>query len=262
MLSGKHYWLIGASTGIGKELAVQLAGRGVRLILSARNESALLALANDLAKPQGTAAGTGEDPHSVLPLDVRDGKAVEAACAAVGAIDGMIYCAGVYEPMTAREPDLPSLEAIADVNFVGAMRVLAGIVPVFCASRAGHILLVGSLAGYRGLPHSWGYGASKAALINLAEALRCDLAGTGIKTQIVNPGFVATRLTAKNAFRMPAIMTANAAAARIVRGMVSGRFEIAYPPGMAVAFKVLAALPHRVYFALLALAASRTAGSS
>lgn len=257
VLAGRRYWLVGASAGIGRELAIQLARAGVTLIASARNAEAL----GNLVEALPDAAGA-KGRHRALALDVRDQTAVIKAFEAAGAIDGVIYCAGAYEPMSARQPDREALETIADVNFTGALRVLAATVPYFCTQRTGHIVLVGSLSGYRGLPRAWGYGASKAALIHLAENLRCDLQGTGIVTQIVNPGFVATRLTDKNAFPMPGIMSASTAANKIVRGMRSRRFEIAYPFFMVLIFKLLAALPRRVYFALLVLIGPRSSGSS
>ena len=245
-LAGKRFWLVGASTGIGRCLALRLAQEGAAIVASARDEVSLAALVVEM-KPVRTAKGG----HASVPFDVTDGTGAGEAFERTGEIDGVIYCAGAYEPMSARRPDLAALETVVDVNLTGALRVLAACVPAFCGRGSGHVLLIGSLSGYRGLPGAWGYGATKAALIHLAETLRCDLRGSGVTVQICNPGFVATRLTAKNDFGMPFIMTPEEAAERVVRGMAGRRFEVAFPFAMAAALKVLAALPRPLYFALV-----------
>lgn len=245
-LAGKRYWLVGSSSGIGRQLALCLAREGAAVAASARNEEALLSLVEDMQPVR-----TGQGGHAAVALDVTDSAATIEAFRNVGAIDGVIYCAGAYEPMSAMRPDLDALEQIVDVNLTGALRVLAACVPEFCRRGSGHVLLVGSLAGYRGLPEAWGYGATKAALMHLAECLLCDLDGSGVRVQICNPGFVESRLTAKNSFRMPFIMTPQDAAARIVRGMTRDRHEIAFPFIMATAFRLLSALPRRAACSLL-----------
>ena len=256
-LVGKRFWLIGASAGIGRSLALRLAEEGVAVVASARNAETLASLLTEMAAVRTDAGG-----HAALPFDVADGAATLEASGCTGTVDGVIYCAGAYEPMSARQPDLKALETIVEVNLTGALRVLAACVPEFWRRGSGHILLVGSLAGYRGLPGAWGYGATKAALIHLAENLRCDLIGSGIVVQICNPGFVTTRLTEKNRFRMPFIMTPQDAAERIVLGMSRGRFEIAFPLAMKVAFRLLATLPRPLYFRLSQVAADRLGESS
>ncbi len=251
-LSGKRFWLVGASAGIGHALALRLAREGAAVVVSARDHEALTALAREM-----TPASTAKGGHMAVPMDVSEKAGVAAAFEQVGDVDGVIYCAGAYEPMSGLRPEVDALETMVEVNLTGALRVLAACVPAFLRRGSGRILLVGSLAGYRALPGAWGYGATKAALIHLAENLRIDLRRTGVTVQVCNPGFVATRLTDKNRFGMPFIMDAEAAAERIVRGMVRNRFEIAFPFVMASALGLLASLPRPLYFALMRLAVAK-----
>lgn len=237
-LAGKTYWLVGASEGLGRALALALSREGAHLILSARNAERLAGLA--------AAAGGGR----ILPLDVSHPPAIARAAAEAGAVDGVIYAVGRYEPMTAAAWDPDEAAAIAEVNFVGALRLLGHVVPAMVRRRAGHVVLVGSLAAHRGLPGAIGYGASKAALLSLAETMRADLRGTGVRVQIANPGFIRTRLTAKNTFAMPQIMEPEDAAARVVALMGSRRFRADFPAPFAWLFLLGRVLPlallHRV----------------
>lgn len=238
--AGRTYWLIGASEGLGRALAHELSKAGAMLCLSARDEGRLTELAAELA---GDAR--------VAPLDVRDRASVEAAYAALPPLDGIIYCAGAYEPMAAQAWDAQAVEVMCDVNFNGACRALGAAMPDMVARGAGHIVLIGSLAGLGGLPRSIGYGASKAGLIHLGESLRADLPRPAFKVQVINPGFIETRLTEKNDFRMPGIMSPEAAAARTRALMESGRFRGYYPSGFALLFRIGRLLPDWLYFRLL-----------
>lgn len=239
MFTGKTYWLIGASEGLGRALAGLMAAKGAHMILSARNAERLETLAATL-------------PHArALPMDVTDNASVQAAVAGLGEIDGVIYCAGAYEPMTAQGWDVNQALKVSEVNFTGALRSLGHVVPGMAARGTGHIVLIGSLAGFRGLPGAIGYSASKGALMQLAENLYMDLRGSGVRVQQINPGFIKTRLTEKNSFDMPFILSAEDAAARILKAMTSRRFATSFPWPMAAFFRLGSVLPIRLFRRML-----------
>ena len=231
MVAGQTWWIVGASEGLGRELALALARGGAKVIASARNLERLQALAAET------------DGITPVALDVTDAASVQAACDRVGVPDGMLYCAGAYAPMSARNWQPEPAVAIAAVNFIGALRLLGHVVPARAARGAGRVVLIGSLAGFRGLPDAIGYGASKSALMHLAENLRADLRGTGVRVQVVNPGFITTRLTARNDFAMPQIMSAQAAAGRVLDAMRKGRFSTSFPAPFAWLFRFGRYLP-------------------
>lgn len=228
---GKTYWIIGASEGLGLALAKALSRQGARLILSARNVDRLSEICETL--PQARA----------VPVDVTDLNAVRDAVSEAGEIDGLVYNAGAYEPMKAADWDTEAALAMSDVNFTGALRVLGETVPGFVRATRGDITLIGSLAGYHGLPAAIGYGSSKAALISLAETMRHDLVGTGVTVRIVNPGFIKTRLTEKNNFKMPMLMTPEDAANRVLRAMSRRRFRTDFPAPFSWAIRFLDYVP-------------------
>lgn len=240
-LAGKAYWIVGASEGLGRALALELDRRGVRLVISARSQSRLEELAAEL-----------RHPASICCLDVSDSVAVTKAVEQVDGIDGVIYAAALYEPMTAQNWNVEESELIAEVNFLGGIRVLGGMVSQFLARNAGHIVVIGSLSGYRGLPGALAYGASKAGLMHLTEAIYADLWKTPIKTQLFNMGFIETRLTAKNGFKMPFIMSPEKAAMRIANGMEKRRFKFDIPVLFSLAFRFSRVLPQFLYTRLFA----------
>lgn len=236
---GKRVWLVGASSGIGAAIARELAGRGARLALSARRADKLQALAIADAL--------------VLPCDATDSASLAAArkglLAAWGGVDLVIYLAGDYVPMGADNFDLALAEQVLAVNFNGALRLAATVLPDL--QTGGGIAFVASVAGYRGLPKALCYGPGKAALIHFAEVLHLDLAPKGIGVWVINPGFVATQLTAKNDFAMPALLTPEQAAIAAVDGFKSANFEIHFPKRFSRLLKLLALLPYRWYFPLI-----------
>jgi NAD(P)-dependent dehydrogenase (short-subunit alcohol dehydrogenase family) len=240
---GRRVWLIGASSGIGEATARALHAAGAQVVVSARNGVALEAW---VAQHAGATA---------LPLDVTDGAAVAEAARALldaGGIDLVMYCAGHYREMRADAFDLAEVQRHWRVNFEGALYVLDALLPVMRRQRRGHISVVSSVAGFRGLPKSLAYGPTKAALINLAETLYLDLRHEGVGVSVVNPGFVETPLTAQNDFHMPGLITPEQAAQAILRGWSAGLFEIDFPKRFTFWMRLLRLLPSRPYFAAVA----------
>jgi NAD(P)-dependent dehydrogenase (short-subunit alcohol dehydrogenase family) len=235
-------WLVGASTGIGRAAASALHARGARVIVSARQASAL----NDfVAQHPGAQA---------LPLDSTDRAAVAVAAQGLladGPLDMVVYCAGVYQPMRATDFQLDVMLQHDQVNYVGALYVLDALLPAMLARQQGHISLISSVAGFRGLPRSLAYGPTKAALTHLAETLYLDVHELGMGVSAIHPGFVQTPLTAQNQFHMPALMTPEEAAEAMIRGWERGRFEILFPRRFTTWLKLLRLLPYRLYFPLV-----------
>ncbi|WP_031409967.1 SDR family NAD(P)-dependent oxidoreductase [Thiomonas sp. FB-Cd] len=233
----QRVWIVGASSGIGAALAHDLLARGARVAVSARSADKLAAIPGALA----------------LPLDVRDAAALHIAMqqiqAEFGGLDLLVYCAGTYVPQRATAFDLASALAHDDINYRGALHTLAAVLPVLQAQGSGHVALVSSVAGWRGLPQALAYGPTKAALINLAEVLHTDLREAGIAVSVINPGFVETPLTAQNSFAMPGLLTSPQAASAIVHGLERGRFDIHFPKRFTLWLRLLRLLPDRLYFA-------------
>ncbi len=239
---GKRYWLVGASEGLGAALAAKLSASGAEVILSARNEERLRAVADALP---GKA--------TVLPLDVRSSESVKQAGASLGDVDGMVFLAGLYWPIGAKDWNDEQIEAMADVNFTGAYRVLGQCLPQMIARDAGHIVITGSLSGFRGLPGAIGYAPSKAGVMALAESLRADLWRSGVRVQLANPGFIRTRLTDKNDFNMPFIMTPEDAAQEMFELMCDeGAFERHFPRFFSYLFRMSRFFPSWLYYRLFA----------
>lgn len=239
---GKRYWLIGASEGLGAALAHKLNAAGVEVIVSARSEDRLKALVAELP---GKA--------SYVPVDVSDRASVQAAAAQVGQIDGMVYLAGVYWPMKAQAWDTEQAEAMADINFTGAVRAVGAVIPQMVARDAGHIVITGSLSGFRGLPGAIGYAASKAGTMSLAESLYADLRKTGIRVQVANPGFIRTRLTDKNDFTMPFLMEPDQAAQEMFELMNDPTtFKRSFPRVFSWLFRLSQFMPDWMYYRLFA----------
>jgi short-subunit dehydrogenase len=189
-----------------------------------------------------------------LPLDATDPQALREAAGqlmASGGLDLVAYCAGHYKAQRAYEFDLAEMLKHQNINYLGALYMLDAVLPHFLQQRRGHVSLISSVAGFRGLPNSLAYGPTKAALINLAETLYADLSPRGLGVSLINPGFVQTGLTAQNQFAMPALISAEQAAHEIVQGWARGRFEIHFPRRFTLAMKVLQWLPYGLYLPLV-----------
>jgi NADP-dependent 3-hydroxy acid dehydrogenase YdfG len=235
--TNKRYWLVGASEGLGRALAMKLSKTSCEVIVSARSTDRLEALVAELP---GRARA--------VACDVADADSVRKAAAEVGEIDGMIYLAGLYWPMKATEWDTDKVATMVDVNLTGAARVIGEVLPGMLARRRGHIVLTGSLSGFRGLPGAIGYGATKAGIMALGETMRIDLKGTGVDVQNANPGFIKTRLTDKNEFRMPFLMEPEDAAEHMMALMRSDRFSSSFPWAFGAWFRFSQFLPDWLYY--------------
>jgi NAD(P)-dependent dehydrogenase (short-subunit alcohol dehydrogenase family) len=243
--AGRIVWLVGASTGIGRATASLLHARGAKVIVSARTATALDGFVR-------THPGS-----EAVALDVAERQSLADAAAGIvarhGRVDLVVYCAGVFKPMRATAFDLDEALRQLQINYVGALNLLAAVLPQLlrqaAAGQAGHLSLVSSVTGYRGLPTALGYGPTKAALINLAETLYLDLNAKGIGVSLVNPGYVDTPATAQNGYTMPALIGADEAAKEMVRGWERGEFEIHFPKRFTRALKLASLVGDRLYFA-------------
>ncbi|HEV7165909.1 MAG TPA: SDR family NAD(P)-dependent oxidoreductase [Gammaproteobacteria bacterium] len=238
-------WITGGGTGIGRALALSLAADGWQVVVSGRRLEPLAETA--------TAAKPGQ-VHA-WPLDVSDLNNVRQAVPAIeaqhGAIALAVLNAGIY---TAVKLVNFKAEILADhmrVNYQGVVNCMDPLIPAMRSRRQGHLVLVASVAGYRGLPLASAYGPTKAALINLAESLKYMLEREGIRISVCNPGFVETPLTENNKFPMPFLMKVDVAAEALKRGIYKGKFEIAFPTRFVLLLKFFRCLPYALYFPII-----------
>jgi NADP-dependent 3-hydroxy acid dehydrogenase YdfG len=243
---GRRVWLVGASSGIGLACAKALQAAGAKVVISARD----LGLLSEWAE----ACNQQEVTVELLTLDVTDALQVKYAMRQVadnGPLDLLLYCAGHYRAQRATAFDLNDMLRHQEVNYSGLLRVLDAALPLFLQQGFGHISLVSSVAGWRGLPNGLAYGPTKAAVTHLAETLYMDLQDKGIGVSLINPGFVATPLTAQNNFQMPALISPEQAASDMLAGWAEGLFDIHFPKRFTLWLKLMRLLPYRLYFALV-----------
>ena len=240
--SGKRVWIIGASSGIGEACAKALLKLGAQVALSSRRKERLEPIAQT-AKPAQTL---------VLPVDVTNQQQITSAYQSIlnnwEGLDLLLFVSGMYVPLRADNFDIKTAEQTINANLLGPMRAVALVLPEMLKAHAGHIAIVGSVAGYSGLPKALAYGPSKAGIINFCETLYYDLLPQGVSVHMISPGFVATEATAQNDFEMPALITAEQAASEILSGIEKGEFDIHFPKRFSGFLKFLRILPYPLYF--------------
>lgn len=241
--AGKIAWITGAGKGIGRALALKLSAHGWTLAVSARTETDLQTLCEE-----------APGPVHAYPLDISDAeltaKVIKDIESDIGEIDLAVLNAGTHQAEKATELSIANTRHLMEVNFMGTINGLAPLIELFAARRRGHLAVVASLAGYRGLPSAAAYGASKAALINLCESLRPELEEVDVRLSLINPGFVETPLTDRNEFDMPFLISTEKAAQAIIRGLEGSAFEITMPRRFAFIMKFMRIMPYWLFFAL------------
>ena len=240
----KNIWITGASSGIGKALALRFAQEGWQVAASARRENLL----NEISKLNKNI--------SPFPLDVTDKEKCKEVFEEIKNkyqnLDICFFSTGTWDPKKERDIDIEQIESVMKINFFGTLNCIKAVEKYFKDKKSGHISIVSSVAGYRGLPNSTGYGASKAALINLAESLYFDFGRHNVRISLVSPGFIKTPMTDKNEFKMPFLKTPEFAADKIYNGLVNGsNFEIDFPKELTLILKLLKILPNRLYLYLI-----------
>jgi NADP-dependent 3-hydroxy acid dehydrogenase YdfG len=238
----QRIWVIGASSGIGEACATALITAGAKVALSSRRAERLSTLAQFGGKEQSL----------VLPLDVTNQAQLKSAYQSIlkswGGLDLLLFVSGMYAPLRADNFNFDIAQKTIDANLLGPMRAVAVVLPEMLKNHAGHIAIVGSVAGYSGLPKALAYGPSKAGIINFCETLYYDLLPQGVSVHLISPGFVATEATAQNDFEMPALISADEAAREILGGIQAGKFDIHFPKRFSGFLKFLRILPYPFYF--------------
>ena len=243
-MSKKTIWITGGSTGIGKALAIKFASKGWNVAISARRAELL----NDLSNSYENISG--------FPLDVTNKEKCKEVFSEIKNkyenIDICFFSTGTWDPKKEKELDVEQMEDVFKVNFFGTVNCIKAVEQYFRDKKKGIITIVSSIAGYRGLPNSTGYGPSKSALNNLAESLYFDFKRYNVRVCLVSPGFIKTPMTDKNDFKMPFLKTPEYAADQIFEGLVNkNTFEIHFPKSLTLTLKLLSFLPSKIYFSLV-----------
>ena len=237
----KNIWITGASSGIGKALAIKFTTEGWHVAASARRENLLQELNNN-----------NLNIHS-FPLDVRDEsqtkKVFQNIIEKFKTIDIAVFCTGIHDPEAEKKLNSEKIREIMETNFFGTVNCIMAVNEYFKERKSGHISIVSSVAGYRGLPAASGYCASKAALTSLAESLYFNFKRHGVRVSVISPGFIKTPMTDKNKFPMPMIKSSKFAAEKIFIGLTKkNAFEINFPLALTILMKLLKIMPNWLYF--------------
>ena len=240
----KKIWITGASSGIGKSLAIKYANEGWQVAASARRENLL----QDLNK-------NNSNIYS-FPLDVKDenkcNKVFQNIIEKFQTIDVCVFCTGIHDPESEKKLNSKKIREIMETNFFGTVNCILAVNDHFREKKNGHISIVSSVAGYRGLPAASGYCASKAALTSLAESLFFDFKRYNVRVSLISPGFIKTPLTEKNKFQMPMIKSPEYAAEKIFIGLTKkNAFEIHFPKAFTMIVKLLKIMPNWLFLWLI-----------
>ncbi|MFT7228150.1 MAG: short-subunit dehydrogenase [Methylophilaceae bacterium] len=237
-IQGQYIWVIGASSGIGAELAIALSQEGANVIISARRETELESVYAQLMGAN----------HQMLTFDISDHSQTIAAFKSIKRLDRVVFMAAVYDPSESGRADIDFIQKSLQVNIGGVYNMLDVVAPFLATQGHGQISLCGSVSGYFGLPNAQPYSATKAALVNLAESLYIEYQPKNIDIKLISPGFVSTPMTSKNDFEMPMIINAKTAAQSIIKGLKGGAFEIHFPKRFTLLIKLLRLLPYWLAF--------------
>ena len=240
----KKIWITGASSGIGKALAIKFANEGWQVAASARRENLLQDLHNS------------NENILPFPLDVKNESLIketfENILQKMQSIDLCVFCTGIHDPDAEKKLSGEKIREIMDTNFFGTLNCIMAVNQYYRKKKSGHISIVSSVAGYRGLPAASGYCASKAALTSLAESLYFDFRRFGVRVSLISPGFIKTPMTDKNKFPMPMIKSPEYAAEKIFTGLTKrSSFEIHFPKIFTIMLKLLKIMPNWLFFLLV-----------
>ena len=243
-MNDKVIWITGASTGIGKALAIKFSQNGWKVAISARRE----VLLNEIASENKNIFA--------FPFDVTDKDKCNSTFNLIknkfDNIDLCVFSTGTWDPKKEKEIDVEQIENVMKINFFGTLNCIKSVENYFKTRGYGQISIVSSIAGYRGLPNSTGYGPSKSALNNLAESLYFDFKRHGVRVSLISPGFIKTPMTDKNDFKMPFLKSPEFAAEKIYNGLVNSKsFEIDFPKQLTITLKLLKILPIKLYFKIV-----------
>ena len=239
----KKVWITGASSGIGKAVAEKFANEGWKVAISARRKEIL----DDMANNKNLFS---------YPLDVTNQEQVNNVFKKIiddfGEINLCIFSSGTYDPKNEQSINVEKIKNVINVNFIGVVNCVKSVESYFKKKRSGQISIVSSIAGYRGLPNSSGYGPSKAALTNFTESIFFDFKKFNVNVSVVSPGFIKTPLTDKNEFKMPFLETPEFAAKKIFNGLIKNKsFEIHFPKPLTLLLKFFRILPYKIYLFLI-----------